>query len=37
MRPTFDEMNRDALQPYMSEITQKEALQKASGPFKGLC
>jgi flagellar biosynthetic protein FliP len=35
MRPTFDEMNRDALQPYMNrEITQKEALQKASGPFK---
>lgn len=35
MRPTFDRMNTEALQPYLErQITQKEALQKASGPFK---
>ena len=35
MKPTFDEMNQEALQPYLArEITQQEALQKASVPFK---
>lgn len=35
MRPVFDEANRVALQPYMSEeITSLEAVEKASVPFR---
>jgi len=35
MRPTFDQMNREALQPYLSQqITQQEAMAKAQVPFK---
>ncbi len=35
MRPSFDRMNQDALQPYLArEITQKEAIAKAQVPFK---
>lgn len=35
MRPSFDRMNTEALQPYLAQqITQKEALAKAQVPFK---
>jgi flagellar biosynthetic protein FliP len=35
MRPAFDQMNREALQPYLSQqITQQEAIAKAQVPFK---
>ena len=35
MRPSFDRMNQDALQPYLEQkITQKEALARAQVPFK---
>lgn len=35
MRPAFDQMNREALQPYLTQqITQQEALAKAQVPFK---
>ncbi|MFA7329727.1 MAG: flagellar type III secretion system pore protein FliP [Candidatus Delongbacteria bacterium] len=35
MRPSFDRMNQDALQPYLArQITQKEAIAKAQVPFK---
>jgi flagellar biosynthetic protein FliP len=35
MRPAFDRMNSEALQPYLAQtITQKEALARAQVPFK---
>ncbi|RHW33302.1 flagellar biosynthetic protein FliP [Neobacillus notoginsengisoli] len=35
MGPTFQEMNKDALQPFLAgEIAQEEAFDKASGPIK---
>jgi flagellar biosynthetic protein FliP len=36
MYPVFDQINREALQPYMAgEITQKDAFELASTPLKG--
>ena len=38
MKAVITEINDTALQPYLNEeITQKEALEKASAPIKKLC
>ncbi|MBC9250439.1 flagellar biosynthetic protein FliP [Pseudomonas alcaligenes] len=36
MAPVFDQMNREALQPYLNEqMTAQDAIAKAEGPIKG--